>query len=157
MSQKRATAWSLPASTAIVARRAGGRQRINAVRRRAALERQRALLLLAQTAGWPLAGRGGQARYARALGVSRSTVCRDVRAVLAWTRQGPHPCPLCGFGAWAAGDRTDPAAVGPTGALAERVRHELAHVRRLLGLDGSPATATPATLPESRVMVTRCG
>jgi hypothetical protein len=36
--------------------------------------------------------RGNQARLARELGVSRATICRDVRAILAWG----HPCPCCG-------------------------------------------------------------
>lgn len=157
MAQKGVTTWSLSTSADVVARRCGGRRRINAARRRLALERQRALLLLAQAEGWPLTGRGGQARYARALGVSRATVCRDVHVVLDWMRQGPRPCPLCGSAASGPGELVQPPIASAPGDLAERVRQELALVRRQLGLDGSPASATPATLPPSRVMVTRCG
>jgi hypothetical protein len=35
---------------------------------------------------------GFQARLAQKLGVSRATICRDVKAIV----QEGHPCPLCG-------------------------------------------------------------
>ncbi len=85
-------AWSELTDPEIVARRAGGRRRYNAVRqfqrdlrRRALLERCPSLLAL-------ISRTGAQQRLAAELGVSPSTLSRDVRAILAAYR----PCPLCG-------------------------------------------------------------
>jgi hypothetical protein len=53
-------------------------------------------------------GRGVQATIARRLGVNRSTICRDVRAILAELNGGP--CPFCGMD-WA----------DPVGSIRERL------------------------------------
>lgn len=101
MSHKRATnsSWSAPAPADIVHRRAGGRRRYNArrqldamIRRMRVREmwlRERAAIVVPAIEPDNLASmrrarvatcnRGEQARIARALGVSRSTVCRDLR------------------------------------------------------------------------------
>lgn len=100
MSNKRATNshWSAPADPVTVYRRAGGRRRYNARRRLAALARRAKLckLLVSEHAAIvmpeikpdnvasidralkAICNRGMQARIARQLGVSRSTVCRDI-------------------------------------------------------------------------------
>jgi hypothetical protein len=99
MANKRATnaGWSAPAPADVVYRRAGGRRRYNAQRRLAALIRRVKLahLLVKEMSAVvvpeiepdnlasidralkAIRNRGAQARIARELGVSRSTVCRD--------------------------------------------------------------------------------
>ena len=78
------TDWGAPVSAGEAARRAGGRRRYNAWRtfRREYRLLQVARLLRRGTYGG-LIDRGTQTRLARALGVSRSTVCRDIAALLA--------------------------------------------------------------------------
>jgi hypothetical protein len=84
-------AWSAPTTHEEVARRCAGRRHYNAHRQiLAAYRRTRvAKLLMAQGSMFE---HGVQAAIARQLGVSRSTVCRDVAALL---KEG-HPCPTCG-------------------------------------------------------------
>jgi hypothetical protein len=101
-------AWGSPTSPDVVARRAAGRRRYNAVRQLLAAERRALVARLAlelsgsyakhdcatrPIGGW--IGWGLQAEIARRLGVHRSTVSRDLqrslREVLAL-----RPCPGCG-------------------------------------------------------------
>ena len=81
--------WSAP--TESYARRAGGRRRYNAQRQFIAEYRRTQLSRLLFCKGAFLE-HGIQARLARELGVSRSTICRDLQTLL---REG-HPCPQCG-------------------------------------------------------------
>jgi hypothetical protein len=83
-------AWSAETSATEAARRAGGRRRYNAHRQALALYRRRKLARMLRAKD--MLTRGYQARLARKLGVSRSTVCRDVRYLL----QLGWPCPCCG-------------------------------------------------------------
>jgi hypothetical protein len=75
--------WAQPVSDDIAARRAGGRRRRNADQQLArAVRRYRVEQMMVET--WPalMTDRGWQAETARALGVDRATVCRDVDAIL---------------------------------------------------------------------------
>src|SRR5690349_6115939 len=85
------TAWTAETTPEAAARRAGGRRRYNAWRQHLAFYRRVKLSRLL-SAKESLIERGVQARLARELGVSRATICRDVRVILAWG----HPCPYCG-------------------------------------------------------------
>jgi hypothetical protein len=87
------TAWSETVSTDEAHARAGGRRRYNTTQQaRAAWRRGQVAELLIAAGGFFVPGM--QARIARHLGVSRSTVCRDVQAIL---RGLPSPwCPCCG-------------------------------------------------------------
>ena len=86
---------TLQLSADTVARRAGGRRHYNALRRvRAALRRHDVLTLIVRH-DLDLTARGTSSRIASALGVHRSTVFRDVQAILADLRRG-RPCPCCG-------------------------------------------------------------
>ncbi len=85
-------AWAAPTDPETVARRAAGRRRYNAMRqfwrelrRLELLERCPSLLAL-------ISRTGVQKRLAAELGVSPSTISRDVKAILLSYR----PCPLCG-------------------------------------------------------------
>jgi hypothetical protein len=72
-------------------RGAGGRRRFNRERQMRALERRLEVARLIQANGLH---RGAQARMARQLGVSESTIGRDVQAIF-----GEHDqvrCPCCG-------------------------------------------------------------
>lgn len=81
-------AWSAPVSDSEAYKRAGGRRRYNAVRRlRAILRRQQVAELLAS--GY------SQAEIAERLGVSQSTISRDVLHLRAETRRR-GTCPVCG-------------------------------------------------------------
>jgi hypothetical protein len=68
--------WSAQTDFEIVCKRAAGRRRYNAERRAKARERFKIVIQLTV----PPEGRkrGVQSRLARALGVHRSTICRDV-------------------------------------------------------------------------------
>ena len=96
-------AWSRPVSFEEACRRAGGRRRYNAVRQfKALLRRQRVVELLLR---WGMR-RGVQSRIAVELGVHRSTVSKDVAALLP---EHP-PCPEC-----------DRPMVGPSPAQVRRL------------------------------------
>ena len=83
--------WSELTSRDEVCRRAAGRRHYNSVRRfQAAIRRREVARLLCVQGG--LTERGTQANLARQLGVSRSTVCRDI----AWLLRQGRPCPCCG-------------------------------------------------------------
>jgi hypothetical protein len=83
--------WSTPTSWEEVCRRAAGRRHYNGVRRVLALARRREVARLLRVKGG-LTTRGTQAAVARELGVSRSTISRDVAYLLRQSR----PCPCCG-------------------------------------------------------------
>jgi hypothetical protein len=83
--------WSEQTSWDEVCRRAAGRRHYNSVRRFRATYRRCELARLLLVKGG-LTDRGTQARLARELGVSRSTICRDVARLLRECR----PCPCCG-------------------------------------------------------------
>ena len=82
--------WSASTDWETVCRRASWRRYYNSVRRVRALLRCAEVARLLRVQGG--LDHGAQARLARRLGVSRSTVCRDVAALL----QGAGPCPFCG-------------------------------------------------------------
>src|SRR5262249_36130351 len=85
------TAWSQRIDTGAAYRRASGRRHYNSVRRFQATIRRREVARLLRVQGG-LTTRGTQASLARQLGVSRSTVCRDI----AWLLRQAPPCPCCG-------------------------------------------------------------
>jgi hypothetical protein len=69
--------WTAPTSNAEAHRRAAGRRRYNAMRHWLQVARRNRLLGCTRT------GYGVQAALARVLGVSRSTICRDLAAIAA--------------------------------------------------------------------------
>jgi hypothetical protein len=84
--------WSESTSSQEAWTRAGGRARYNAIRQLRATVRRHQVAELLQAAGG--ISPGVQARIAAKLGVHRSTISRDVRAIL---RGVPSPtCPCCG-------------------------------------------------------------
>jgi hypothetical protein len=85
----RKTPWSQPTSWDEVTRRAAGRYKYNKVRQvRAALRRRDILKLLGEW-GWTY---GVQAQIARVLGVSETTISRDVAQLMPLVEE----CPTCG-------------------------------------------------------------
>ena len=99
--------WSEPVSDREAAARAGGRRHYNAWRQNMALYRQMRLVEIAGASGLGLWRRGAQTVLAHQLGVSRSTICRDIAAILKEYRWG-RPCPVCGCEArhrWRRDDR----------------------------------------------------
>ncbi len=84
-------AWSDKTDWETVCRRASWRRHYNSVRWFRAHYRRSEVARLLNVQG-SLFDRGTQARLARLLGVSRSTICRDVAYLL---RLG-WPCPHCG-------------------------------------------------------------
>lgn len=68
--------WGAPTDFDLVCRRAAGRRRYNAERRAEARERYKQVVEAVMSPNGRK--RGSQAQLARALGVSRSTICRDV-------------------------------------------------------------------------------
>ena len=84
-------AWSAGTSWDEISKRAAGRRRYNAVRQFRAADRRAAVARLLFVQG-ALTEHGTQARLARQLGVSRSTICRDIAALVLMG----HHCPICG-------------------------------------------------------------
>lgn len=85
--------WSEPTSWDEMVRRAAGRRHYNSVRQLRALVRRQEVAKLI----WrydSIFQRGIQTTTAAQLGVHRSTVCRDVKAMLEELNWGY--CPLCG-------------------------------------------------------------
>jgi hypothetical protein len=82
-------AWSQWTDAETARRRAGGRRHYNAVRRFRAMFRR---LEVARLLSSVIPKRGEQTRIARALGVSRATISRDI----AFLRDESLPCPSCG-------------------------------------------------------------
>jgi DNA-binding NarL/FixJ family response regulator len=68
----------VPKSAEEVYRRAGGRRRFNAIRKREAEERRSRVAGLVARWGWK---QGTQLRIARELGVSEATISRDMRKI----------------------------------------------------------------------------
>jgi hypothetical protein len=83
--------WSRLTDWETVCRRNAGRRHYNATRtvRRALRRREVARLLLKYGGLYGPASHGLQARIARQLGVNRSTICRDVWAILRGPGNGP--------------------------------------------------------------------
>lgn len=71
--------WSFPTSPDVAARRAGGRRHYNRRRQTLALIRRTEVCELLDR--FPLREWGTVSRIARLLGVSASTVCRDIKAM----------------------------------------------------------------------------
>src|SRR5215211_6959729 len=87
--------WSALTSDDEAHRRAGGRRGYNMWRQSMALYRRMKLMQIVAGNGISLWKRNGaQKMLARALGVSPSTISRDVAAILSEYRPG-KPCPLC--------------------------------------------------------------
>jgi hypothetical protein len=74
-------AWSVPTTREAAARRAGGRRAYNC-RRRLAQTVRRAEVMRRVACKGGFFRRGIQAEVARELGVSRSTICRDIDYLL---------------------------------------------------------------------------
>ena len=89
------TSWSAPTSLDEVRRRAGGRAKYNALRQVQALLRRREVLRLLLELGLHPGERGTAATLARRLGVHRSTIGRDLLAILE-AHAGRRACPVCG-------------------------------------------------------------
>ena len=75
----RKVAWSKPTTWGEVCKRAGGRRHVNAMRRFNAELRRGEVMRLLHTWGWH---HGVQAKIARQLHVSESTVARDMATFL---------------------------------------------------------------------------
>jgi hypothetical protein len=80
--------WSEWVSDCEAAARAGGRRKYNAVRRDRARFRRIEVVKRVLSDGWTY---GIQARIALDLGVSHSTICRDLKAIF----PGAIQCPVC--------------------------------------------------------------
>ena len=76
-----ATSWSKLTTHSEAARRAGGRRRINAVRHWGVIQRRAKVFKTVSERGLAGFDRGVRAQIARELGVSRSTISRDVAAI----------------------------------------------------------------------------
>jgi len=76
-----ATSWSKLTTHSEAARRAGGRRRINAVRHWDVIQRRAKVFKTVSERGLAGFDRGVRAQIARELGVSRSTISRDVAAI----------------------------------------------------------------------------
>lgn len=87
--------WSAPTDFETVKRRAAGRRHYNAWRHFLALYRRRQVAKLLLQNGKGLFTRGVQTEIAQVLHVHRSTINRDIKALLAVAAPG-RPCPLCG-------------------------------------------------------------
>jgi hypothetical protein len=87
--------WSAPTTPAIVARRAGGRRKYNALRKLRAELRRRGLVAALHATGQSLMARGTAGWWARRAGIADTTARRDLAALLAQLRAG-RPCPICG-------------------------------------------------------------
>jgi len=83
--------WHAETDTETINRRAGGRRRYNAWRGFKRAHRHRLVVQLLRQYG--MLKHGVNARIARELGVSKSTITRDVQALLdSFAR-----CPCCGY------------------------------------------------------------
>ncbi len=87
--------WTTPTDFETVCRHAAGRRHYNAWRHFLALYRRRQVAKLLLQKGKGLFTRGVQTEIAQALHVHRSTINRDIKALLAAAAPG-RPCPLCG-------------------------------------------------------------
>jgi hypothetical protein len=89
------TSWSAWTDHDTVIRRAGGRRHYNSVRQFGALLRRRRVAELCLVHRLNFVERGTAATVARTLGVSRWTIRRDIRALLA-ELSAHRTCPCCG-------------------------------------------------------------
>lgn len=87
------TSWSEQVPFDVACRRASGRRHYNSIRQCRRVLRRREVARLIGHYGMT---HGAQAQIARALGVHRSTICRDFAAILKRLNEG-EPCPLCGM------------------------------------------------------------
>jgi hypothetical protein len=87
--------WNQRTDFESVCRRASGRRRYNAVRHLDMLMRRQETAELALRLGRGFFGRGARAEIARRLGVHRSTISRDVKALVT-KAVAARQCPLCG-------------------------------------------------------------
>ena len=85
--------WSAPTSSDEANRRAAGRRKYNAHRQFVAVIRRKKVAELAWEYG--LEKRGSRARIAKALDVHRSTVSKDIKAILEEMMK-TRDCPTCG-------------------------------------------------------------
>jgi HTH domain len=87
--------WTTPTDFETVCRRTAGRRHYNAWRHFLALDRRKQVCELLFQKSKGLFTRGVQTEIAQVLHVHRSTIHRDIKALLA--AGGPGcPCPLCG-------------------------------------------------------------
>ena len=93
MVNMRSPNWGAPTSSDEAHKRAGGRRRYNSHRQFVAFVRRQMVVALAWEFG--LARRGSRSRIARAIGVHRSTVSKDIKAILAEMNEA-RDCPACG-------------------------------------------------------------
>jgi hypothetical protein len=77
-------------------RAAGGRRHYNAMRQIWAEGRRNAIMEVVVGQGWSLLARGVQRQLALHLGVSESTISRDLDAILSEARFDRRRCPVCG-------------------------------------------------------------
>ena len=87
--------WRQPTSDEAAWRRASGRRHVNAWRKFKAVVRQREVARLLLADGRSMFDRGVQSDIAKRLGVHRSTVHRDIWALIAEANTR-RVCPLCG-------------------------------------------------------------
>lgn len=91
-----ATSWKTTQSYENVNRRAGGRRKINAERKARAQKRRDEIKELIGDDGILLCkvGRGKETMLANHFGVHRSTICRDIAALMdEWRKE--HVCSIC--------------------------------------------------------------
>jgi hypothetical protein len=89
--------WIPATSHDHAARRAAGRARYNRRRQfKAAIRRKKIIEIWEERSdgsGWSIFGRGSQTQLAQMLGVNRSTICRDLKVIMARNRF--VACPTC--------------------------------------------------------------
>lgn len=85
------TLWAMPISWEGVCRRASGRRAYNRLRQDKATIRRIEIIEYLTERRLPI-GHGLQRHLAVAFGVSRSTICRDMK----WILNQMQPCPTCG-------------------------------------------------------------
>jgi hypothetical protein len=86
--------WNAKLSVDQANRRAGGRRRINAERKRQAEDRRAAIIEAVGMGAILLSWRGLQSRLAEVFDVNRSTICRDIEAIKDKWRE-ERRCPFC--------------------------------------------------------------
>jgi hypothetical protein len=89
--------WNPATSHDQAARRAAGRARYNRRRQfKAAIRRKKIVDIWEERvdgSGWSIFSRGSQTELAKMLGVNRSTICRDLKVIMARNRL--VACPTC--------------------------------------------------------------
>ena len=87
--------WSTRVPDNVAFRRAGGRRYVNAYRQFLAALRRSEILAILQRTGMDLRARGTRAELARRLGVSRTTIGRDIDRIFCDAAEHAR-CPACG-------------------------------------------------------------